>query len=398
VVRSRLIVLFAPILLFALATLATIVMSRAIRGDAPAAVARGVVAAIQPASLASPCGGPRLALDAGLAGGTAAADPPGSGPDARPAGAWWRRDPELDAAGRLGGWRVSFGAPGSPVRVRSLPAESSVSGPDAGRLVLASDDGTSSTVEVLDMATGCRSAVEVGPGVARGAVADPASAAVFVHLVERETRADLGTWRIDPSGRRVRILPPVPAEVLLGAGIARVWATNLAVATDGSRLAVQSCDPGACVTMVVEPSTGVVRAVGGAQGDLLGFAGDRLITRDACRGLPCAVLAWDAGGTSPTTIEAAALGAAVSTDGRVVLTLVDGTETRAVAGDPATGERWGLGPVPPGTVPVGAASGLLGMEAGDGMAGFVDPDGRLTMLDLTPPLSRQGTGFGGLRP
>jgi hypothetical protein len=386
--RSRLVLLFAPFLLIVLVVATTIVAARAVRGDLPADQARGIVAAIRPASQSWPCRGPGITLLAGPTVGTNAAGRTVTGPATHAVGAWWRREPELDASGQLTGWRLVSGAPGVAATVRSLPVESSVSGPESGRLVLSSDDGTRSTVEVLNVATGCRATIDVGPGVARGAVADPAAAAVLVHLVERGSRTDLGTWRVDGAGRRTSILPPVPGEALLGAGIARVWATNLAVTADGSRVAVQSCDPGACVTRVVDPRTGAVRTLAGTQGDLVGFAGDRLITRATCPGLPCPVLAWDAGRAAPTMLEAAAVGAAVSTDGSLVLTLGDGTETRAVAIDPSTGDRWAIGQLETGTIPVGATSGLLGIEAGAGRSGFVDAEGRLSVLDIAPLIVR----------
>lgn len=299
-------------------------------------------------------------------------------------GSWWRLVPVTDAGGTLTDWTLTVGASDARAATYTLPPASFVSGPDHGHLVIAEDDGARSAVRVLDVAGGCARVLDLGVAIARRAIADPARDAVLVHLLDRETRADLGIWRAPlDGGDPVRVLAPIPDAALWAAGISQVWATTLLTSGDGSRLAVQSCDPEACVTRILDLGTGRVLIIDGAHGELVGFAGDRLVSMGACGGLPCEVLSWDLATGVPATLETAAIGATVSRDGRVVVAVRDaGAETAAFAIDPSTGSRESLGVLDAGTIPVGHMSAVAGVEAAPDAVGLIREVGQPVLLEL----------------
>ncbi len=308
-------------------------------------------------------------------------------------GSWWRLAPATDVGGTLTGWALTVGAAGATAVTFALPEASFVSGPDQGRLVVATDDGARSAVRILDVADGCSQTLNLGAAIARRAIADPARDAVLVHLLDRGSRRDLGIWRAPfDGGDPIRVLAPIPSATLRAAGIKEVWSTTLLTSDDGSRLAVQSCDPETCLTRILELGTGAIVTIDGAQGGLIGFAGDHLVSMAACGGLPCGVLSWDLVTGMPATLEAAAIGAAVSRDGRVVAAVRDaGAETRAFAIDPATGSREPLGVIDAGTVPVGGTSAVAGVETGPEAVGLVRDVGQPIPLELGPRIDSPAT-------
>ena len=313
---------------------------------------------------------------------------------AAPTGAWWHQAPVVDAAGTLDGWTLVVGAPGGREITLTLPAASVVTGPVNGQVFVATDDGNSSAVRVVDATAGCARTVDIAQAIARRAIADLDGAGILVHLLDRDTRDDLGVWRIGAGGvDHERVLAPIPEATLRAAGIEQVWATALATSGDGSRLAVQSCAPENCVTRVLEFGTGSVMTVDGAQGELVGFASDRLVTMGPCPGLPCSVLAWSLENVAPSTLEEAATGAAMAPGGVLIAAVVDSDgRTRAIAIDPSTGTHRSLGFIGSGTVPAGGASASAGIETAPGTVGLLGPDGRPALLDLDPsssPATRQ---------
>ena len=301
-------------------------------------------------------------------------------------GSWWRLVPVTDAGGTLTDWTLTVGASDARAATYTLPPASFVSGPDHGRLVIAEDDGARSAVRVLDVAGGCTRTLDLGAAIARRAVTDPGRDAVLVHLLDRNSRADLGIWRAPLDGAdAVRVLAPIPDAALWAAGISQVWATTLLTSSDGSRLAVQSCDPEACVTRILDLGTGDVLIIDGAHGGLVGFAGDRLVSMGACGGLPCEVLSWDLATGVPATLEAAAIGAAVSRDGRVVVAVSDtGAEAQALAIDASSGSRESLGVLDAGTVPLGGMSAVAGLETALDAVGLIRDLGQPVPLELGP--------------
>jgi hypothetical protein len=210
-------------------------------------------------------------------------------------GAWMRLDPTLDPDGALLGQRLSMGiAEGTGTRVMELPAESFAAGPFGRLLLVGADDGAASRLFTIDVATGCTSAIAQEQDVVRRATIDPAGETVFETRVDRTTRADLGVWRrpLDASRPAAPLLDPLPADSRFG----RTWSTEFAWSLEGDRLAVQSCGGAACRTRVLDPAPGgrPVRLVADPElGPLVGLAGDRLVTYDACRGLPCPIESVD---------------------------------------------------------------------------------------------------------
>ena len=301
-----------------------------------------------------------------------------------PGEAWWRRVPVLDGSGVLTGWRLSVGLGTGPVSGELLPAESAVSGPEQGRVVVAVDDGARSEVRLLDVAARCESTIEVGEAVARLAIAEPIGDGVLVHLLQRETRADLGTWHLGPDGHRTLVAGPVSAEALAVAGITRVWSTNVAATRDGRRLAVQSCDPDRCLSRIVDRTSGAVTTIAGGQGDVIGFSGHQLVTMAACHGIPCGVLAWDDQGAAHALADSA-VGAAVTANGRVVIAVPDSDGgVTSVAVDPQANLRYPLAGLAPDMVPIRAGTATAGIETGPDAIGLIGPAGQPSILEVLP--------------
>lgn len=207
-------------------------------------------------------------------------------------GTWWRLDGRL-SEGRLIGQRLAVAGPGTTrPRLLELPAESFAAGPFDGWILVGSDDGRRSTLRLIDPARGCARTVGTSTAVIRRATLTPDRGTIIEMRVDRATRADLGIFRRPLAGRgpAERLLPPIPADVRFGP----TWTTEFAWDLDGRRLAVQSCGAIACRTRVVDPVTGSARLIADpSHGDLIGFAGDRMVLHEACGGLPCAIVAVD---------------------------------------------------------------------------------------------------------
>lgn len=284
-------------------------------------------------------------------------------------GTWWRLVDRLDAGGTLVGRTLFAGQGGSTNLALELGAESSASGPVGGMVVVSTDDGVFSDVRIVSAVEGCSWLIHRTQDVVRSAILDPAGGSVLAHLVARETRDDRGTWRIggmDPDVAVKLVLAPLPAQASLGP----IWATDLHLDKSGRKLAVQSCAESACVTRVVSLGADAVapKQLGGRdQGEIIGLAGDRLITWAHCQGLPCSVQAWTAGAATPATLADTAAGAALTGDARYLIVVLDGTGRAAridLAGNAGSAGN--------ASVRVqGVAPGDLPLEAGTGAyAGF----------------------------
>ncbi len=303
---------------------------------------------------------------------------------AKPVGAWWRSTPVLDAAGSLTGWTLVAGTPGGRAAKLDLPAASSASGPNRGRVVVAVDEGSSSSIHIVDAARGCEAVLDLGAVVARRAIADPAGDGFLVHLLARDSRADLGVWQVSPDGRRTLLLVPLEDASRRAAGIDRVWATNLRTTRDGRRLAVQSCDPENCLTRIVERGSGRVTSLIGRQGDLIDFSGDRLVTWAACHGAPCGLVAWSNDGSAAVLADSA-IGAAVAGDGAVVIAVREGAaDANALAIDVASRGVRELGPLARDLLPLAATARFAGIESGPDAVGLVGSSGLTSELKVLP--------------
>ena len=243
--------------------------------------------------------------------------------DAGPA-SWWRLSERLDDHGVLKGRQLAVGRGGAIALTLDLAAESMASGPIGGLVVLAVDDGRKSEIRLVSAGAGCSWLVDTSPNVVRGAILDPSDGSVLAHLVNRATRADLGTWRFGARGALTEpalVAGAVPNGLLDGP----VWATDLRLDQAGTSLAVQSCTDTGCVTRLFDLPVrgGDPRVLRGAQGPILGFAAGRLITWAACSGFPCAIQSWDLATGLATKILDRADAAAVTADGRYLVASID---------------------------------------------------------------------------
>lgn len=297
-------------------------------------------------------------------------------------GAWWSTSPVLDGRGDLTGWSLKAGAPGRPALAVTIPAASVVSGPVVGLVLVSSDDGSRSEVRIVSTARSCSQTIPITEAVARRAIFDPAAEAIYVHLLDRGTRADRGVWRLAADGleARTRVVAPLDPADPAAARIGIVWSTALELAPDGTHLAVQSCGRLECFTRVVDLASGaVVRYVDPHQGDLLAVEDGRIVTFEACPGLPCPVrleLPATAGRAGLTTTIAPSVTAAAPAllDGRLQLVIdtVDGDGSETMAIDPATLGRRSISAARLGILPIGARA-TAGLEVDPGRVALTFP-------------------------
>lgn len=317
---------------------------------------------------------------------TAPATAPGSGE-----GTWWDQQPNTNSEGALTGWTVTIGAPRARSMVVGLPPGSFVSGPNRGRIVATAEDGTHSTIRVIETSARCSRSVPIEGSIVRRAVLTPDGNAALVHLLERGTRADLGIWRVPLDGSRPgRLLVPPTKAALRSAGIKRVWSTDLRLSADGARLAVQSCDPDHCLTRVLDLETGAIATIDGEHGSVVGIVGRMLITRAACPGLPCDIIAWDLRTGRSKTIATATSGAALTGGGRVVVIrrMADGTTASAIV-ELSSGRGQALGQLERGVF-LQDGTGTSGIETPTDAIGLIRAGGPPTFIDIAgaPALGR----------
>jgi hypothetical protein len=296
-------------------------------------------------------------------------------------GTWWKTTEKLDASGSIVGRELFVGQDSKASLQAELPVESSVSGPVHGIVVVTADDGTTSQIRLVSVADRCSVVIDERADVVRRAILDPHDGSVFAHVVARETRADLGTYRIaltsDGTSEAELVAPPLGD---LTSVVGTVWATVLRLDHGGSHLAVQSCADLGCLTRVFDLSTpaSAARIIRGAdQGPLLGFAGSDLLTWGACVGYPCPLFAWDVATGRSRSLSAGASAAALTGDGRRLVALeANASGARVIEIDTATGRSTTLRGVAAGTRPIDtAASTALGLEIADDEVLMASPGG-----------------------
>jgi hypothetical protein len=365
------------------------VESRWLRWIGPGVVALGAVGFIASATLGAgvrpwapaTCAGPPAART------LAAADPRPVDLTGMRAAPWFRLDPVLDAGGALRAQRLTIGLDGErSARGLELPNESFAAGP-FGRIVLAgSDDGARSRLQAIDVESGCAWALGEERAVIRRATIDRAGAFIYEMRVDRATRADLGIWQrpMDGASAARRVLAPIGLDERFG----RTFSTDFTWDVAGDRLAVQSCGEVACRIRVIAPRGGPTMTLDAPDlGAILGLDGDRAVTYESCRGLPCPIVSTDLR-TGERQVLAPAAGFAVvaGVPGGHRLIHEVGAETgrslRAVGID-------GSSPVDLGQVPAGLRlhpSAIRAEAATRLPPGWVllAPDGRLT-ADTTAP-------------
>ena len=138
---------------------------------------------------------------------------------------WFRLDARLDRDGSLAGQTLAVGLDGeSGGRVSEWPAESFAAGPFGQVVLVGADDGSVSSLQALDVATGCAWPIATEPSVIRRATIDPTGTTVFEMRVDRVTRADLGIWSRPMDGHLpARQVLPAPAT---DGRFGRTWSTE----------------------------------------------------------------------------------------------------------------------------------------------------------------------------
>ncbi|HEX2626031.1 MAG TPA: hypothetical protein VHL56_03910, partial [Candidatus Limnocylindrales bacterium] len=298
-------------------------------------------------------------------------------------GTWWRLADVLDGNGALVGRTLYAGRAAKTTLTMALGTESMARGPVGGLLVVTNDDGRDGEIRVVDISKGCSWVVHRDANVVRSAILDPASGTAYAHLVQRETRVDLGVFQLsggDPEAALEQVLQPLPTQADLG----RIWATELRLNADGSALAAQSCSDKGCLTRVVAVTAfgrpvsmvkGKANDAVDGQGSIIGFAGDRLITWSFCAGMPCAVQSWAGGAQKPTKLADRAIGAGLTRDGRFLVVLDDLTG-RAVRLDLAGNTIATIAGVNPGELPLSpSVTATSGLDVADDQVGFASQGG-----------------------
>lgn len=224
---------------------------------------------------------------------SAARDAAPDGPADLSAAPWYRLDPVVGNDGALHGQRLVVGRFGDPItRSLDLPGESFAAGPFGRAVLVGADDGTTSRLMAVDIASGCSWTLATETDVIRRATIDRAGMTVFEMRVDRTSRADLGIWRrrIDVDAPAVRVLAPIAPDVRFG----RTFSTEFTWDLLGDRLAVQSCGEVACRTRLIDQRDRLVASLASPDlGLLVGVDGDRVVTYESCRGLPCPIVSTD---------------------------------------------------------------------------------------------------------
>lgn len=215
---------------------------------------------------------------------------------------YWQMDDRSSDEGWLLGYTLAAGVLGEPPRTRVvLNAESFAAGPYGDDVLYGDDDGASSRLVLLDARTGVERTLLVSDDVIRRAALDPAGDAIWVFRLQRDTRRDLGVWRV-PLADATQRLEDAGALIVEGLAVdpddevyGPTFTTELHWSAEGDALAVQSCGEILCRTRVVDPRSGFVRTYDEiGQGELLGFARGALVFYEAGNMLPAAVHVVDA--------------------------------------------------------------------------------------------------------
>lgn len=263
-------------------------------------------------------------------------------PDLTPAhGSWWALSGRLDADGALVGKHLALGRGGAANLALDLGSDALASGPNGGIVALTSDDGRHSQIRVVGLEQGCSFVVHETAELARGAILDPADGSVLTHLVDREGRADLGTWRLaDGTGDPVLVAPALEPDPERGPN----WVTDLRLEAESRLLAVQSCTDMGCLTRVFDLRRGLVPVARfeGGQGSIIGLSAEAAITWAACFGFPCPIQRWDLATGEVTTVVEKAESAAVTPNGRFVVAVTDSVRNGFVRVDLRSGDIKGL--------------------------------------------------------
>jgi len=336
-----------------------------------------------------------MAAVAAIASTTAGAPPPiWDPPDcprlpsvgARTSAAWFRLDPDL-AAGTLVGQRLTIGDAERARRWQlAIDAESFAADPRGGTVLIGTDDGRASRLSLIDVIDGCRWPVATSRDVVRSAIPTLDGTAIVEHRVDRRTRADLGIWRRPLDGSMpTRMLPAISVDDRFGP----TWVTELGWSEDGASLVVTSCGEVACRHRVVPAMGGTVTTIADPSlGSFVGMADDRLIVREACRGLPCGLVSRALADDTSVVLEVATGLAVMSRDADGRSVVVHELEAELHAVRPDGGGARALVAQPDGLRLVGGAAwSASGAEHGRDRLLF-GPEGRVPSDGSRPAILR----------
>ena len=279
----------------------------------PGVISVGLLAALGPTAIAPGNGtwDPAPCVGGGIARIAAALDNDTSRVNEAAVDPWFTLDPVLDASGSLVGQRLTLASgPSAAPRRLELPVETFVAGPYGHIVIVGDDDGRRSRLRVLDLIEGCAWWLADESAVVRRAALSPDRVTIHETRVDRATRADLGLWQrpMDGHARATRIAAPLDPDARFG----RTWSTELAWSVEGDRLAVQSCGALACRTRVLDPTSGAQELIADPSlGVMIGVSADRVVAYQACRGLPCGLVAVDIRTRHRTVLSDAAGDAAI---------------------------------------------------------------------------------------
>ena len=302
------------------------------------------------------------------AGGTCTASPLQKDARGRPdpglgLGTWWALSGKLDANGALAGRHLALGHGGSANLALELGPDTLASGPIGGIVALTTDDGRLSEIRLVAEGQGCSFSVAATPKLARGALVNPNDGTVIVHLIDRVSRADLGTWRYAADGDPdpALIAPPLQPDPKRGP----IWTTDLRLDGAGSLLAVQSCTDSACLTRVFDLRKGLlpVATLQGDQGSLIALTSASAITWEQCDGFPCGIRQWSLLTGDSVTLVQRAESAAVTANGRFLVAVTDSASGADIRVDLQHGDVKGVrGMNRNERLVVGGVLGLAGIE------------------------------------
>lgn len=257
-------------------------------------------------------------------------------------GSWWALSGQLDGNGALVGRHLAIGRGGAANLALELAPETLASGPQGGIVALTTDDGRHSQIRLVSVDHSCSFVVAETPKLARGAIVSPADGSVFVHLLDRFSRVDLGTWRYSPDGvgDPALVAPPLQPDAKRGP----TWTTDLRLDGAGALLAVQSCTDEGCGTRVFNLRKGLtpIATLDGQQGSLIALTSESAITWEQCFELPCAIDQWSLLTGGSVTVVQRAESAAVSSNGHFLVAVTDASKGGDIRVDLQRGDAKGI--------------------------------------------------------
>jgi hypothetical protein len=172
---------------------------------------------------------------------------------------WYDLTAKTDDKGALSGYVLTSGRLGAKANPSlDLPTLAWASGPVRGGVLVGSDDGHRSTVQVVGPPATAR--LWTSDDIVWRGVLMPDGAALLA-LLTRDTREDAGIVRLGADGQPVQVVKPA-----LPPSFGRTWSEELFLSPRADVLAVQECAPDACRSRFYDIAGGFA-SMGIAEGD-----------------------------------------------------------------------------------------------------------------------------------